>query len=72
VASTHPRKRAGHPGYYHYIHGYTQILPIAGNHYPPHGGDAVLDFLLWIVLIGILTVVINDKRGTLNHAGLNE
>lgn len=58
----------GHPGYYHYIHGYTQILPIAGNHYPPDGGHAVLDFLIWIALIGILTVVINDKRGTLNQA----
>ena len=26
---------------------HTQVLPVIGNHYPPDGGHAVLDFLLY-------------------------
>jgi hypothetical protein len=33
---------------------HTQVLPVLGNHYPPDGGHAVLDFLLfptWLVCL---------------------
>jgi hypothetical protein len=44
---------ANYPRYRFYA-AHTQLLPVIGNHYPPDGGHAVLDFLLyptWLVCV---------------------
>jgi hypothetical protein len=33
---------------------HTQILPVIGNHYPPDGGHAVLDFILYPIWLACL------------------
>lgn len=41
---------------------HTQLLPVIGNHYPPDGGHAVLDFLLFPTWLACLTAAISRRR----------
>jgi hypothetical protein len=41
---------------------HTQVLPAIGNHYPPDGGHAVLDFILYPAWIAGLLAVSSHKK----------
>jgi hypothetical protein len=45
-------------GRYHFYQQRTQVLPALGHHYPPDGGHAVLDFILFpTCLIAVLATI---------------
>lgn len=41
------RSLPGNIGRYRFYQPHTQLLPVFGNHYPPDGGHALLDFILF-------------------------
>lgn len=41
---------------------HTQILPVVGHHYPPDGGHAVLDFLLYSTWFSCLLAATSGKK----------
>jgi hypothetical protein len=47
---------------------HTQILPVVGHHYPPDGGHAVLDFLLYPTWFACLLAVLDRRSPTLTRA----
>jgi hypothetical protein len=40
----------------------TQLLPVVGNHYPPDGGHAVLDFLLYPAFLACFTAAASRRK----------
>jgi hypothetical protein len=40
---------------------HTQVLPVIGNHYPPDGGHAVLDFLLYPAWLACLLAALRRR-----------
>lgn len=42
----------------------SQLLPAIGNHYPPDGGHAVLDFILFPTCVVVVLAAACGKRGS--------
>jgi len=52
---------------YSFYAPHTQILPVIGNHYPPDGGHAVLDFLVYPTCVLALVTTMKWTRSRLRE-----
>jgi hypothetical protein len=49
---------------YRFYSQHTQILPVIGDHYPPDGGHAVLDLILYPTWIACLVAALSGNRAS--------
>jgi hypothetical protein len=66
----HARSLPQNIGRYHFYQQRTQLLPVFGQHYPPDGGHAVLDFILFpTCLVAVFATIQHLPSRNAEHLG---